>query len=107
MEEPAAEAPQNDGEPSPLLKINQFDSIPMSLLYFPKTFSKDKSSIFIFYCQISITCFGFRPDHMVSDVLLIPTKYQHQKTSIKNSLFVKTPLSLFAKKVKLCPHKTM
>ena len=28
MEEPAAEAPQNDGEPSPLLKMNQFDSIP-------------------------------------------------------------------------------
>ena len=38
-------------------------------LEFSQTFLKDKSSfsIFISYAQISITCFGFRPDYMVSD----------------------------------------
>ena len=43
----------------------------MSILYFPRP-SQKTNLLVLFYSnsQISITCFGLRPVHMVSDVLL-------------------------------------
>ena len=44
----------------------------MSILYYPRS-SQKTNLFFVFYSnsQISIRCFGFRPDHMVSDVKLV------------------------------------
>ena len=43
----------------------------MSILYFPRPSQKTNLLVlFYFNSQISITCFGLRPGHMVSDVLL-------------------------------------
>ena len=48
-------------------------SVPkvMSIFYFPRPSQKTNLLVlFYFNSQISITCFGLRPGHMVSDVLL-------------------------------------
>ena len=43
----------------------------MSIFYFPRPSQKTNFLVlFYFNSQISITCFGLRPGHMVSDVLL-------------------------------------
>ena len=53
-------------------KITLLDKLDsMSILYYPRP-SQKTNLLFLFYfnSQISITCFGFRPVHMVSDVQL-------------------------------------
>ena len=61
---------------------------------------------FISNSQISITCFGFRPDHMVSYVKLT-TKNSITKTlAYKIHFLWKLHFHFLPEKVKLCPHKT-
>ena len=62
----------------------------MSILYYPRPSQKTNLPycIFIPTLKSSITCFGFRPGHMVSDVQLAMTKLHHKmKTSIKIHVF--------------------
>ena len=61
----------------------------ISILYYPRPSQKTNLLfVFLFSSQISITCFGLRPGHMVSDVQLAMTKLHHKmKTSIKIHVF--------------------
>ena len=79
----------------------------MSVLYFPRP-SQKTNLLFVFYFQLSNIHNMFRLTPWSHGIwcLTDKEKWQHQKTSIQNSLFVKTSLSLFAKKSKISPHKT-
>ena len=89
------------------LRTRQHSILINVYLLFSQTFSKDKPSCFILF-QLSNLHNMFRLTPCSHGIwrLTDKDKWQHQKTSIQNSLFVTTSLSLSAKKVKLCLHKT-
>ena len=89
------------------LRTRQHSILINVYLLFSQTFSKDKPSCFILF-QLSNLHNMFRLTPWSHGIWrrTDKDKWQHQKTSIQNSLFVTTSLSLSAKKVKLCLHKT-
>ena len=79
----------------------------MSIFYNPRPSQKTNLLIFLYFqLRVSITCFGFRPDHMVSDFKLT-IKFCITKVRLASKFtFCENETFTFCHKSEVCSRKT-